>query len=176
MANTDTFYVVRGTILRHSKVAFRHGEIIRNKQRLLDNGWSSDDVDEELKRLIKTGHLAPATMETVQDVVNNQPMKAPQAIADMSTLNNQDIVDNIDDDAPYVNNPSTPLGYDPKFLAQKSERELRDIVKQAQPGVTQAQLDAMPRTQLEDILQSDRDKGRQAQATHELGGDVVPKT
>ena len=175
--STETFYVVRGTILRNSKVAFTHGNLIRNKSQMLDKGWTQDDVDSSIARLIKSGHLAPATAETVTDVINNRPMKAPQAIADMSKINDDSTIENIDDQAPYVNNPNTPLGYDKRFLDAKSDHELRQIVKQAIPGVTQQQLDAMPRTQLEDILQSDRDKGRQAQATHNtVGGDIVPKT
>ena len=63
-----------------------------------------------------------------------------------------------------------------QVLDQKSDHELRETVKQAIPGMSEEHLSNMGRSQLEDILQSDRGKGSSTQAEHTLGGDITPAT
>lgn len=180
--SNETFYVVKGTILGKAGIALANGTIVRSDSQVERAGIRK----EEIPRLIKQGFLAPATVETLADVKNAKAIKTPQLIdgtseEDMSTHIKKKVedkaLDEIDANAPFRNDPNNVLGYDEKYLAQKDDRELRETIKQAVPGFSDSQLDSMPRTQLVDILQSQRDTGPAEQVTHETpGGEITPKT
>ena len=171
----QTLYVVKGTILApHGRgIAFNPKEIIRNQEQ-----WTGRGLDAALiPGMIKSGFLVPCTMETLPDASNSRLMKAPQAIADMSKMDGKDLgeVKDPDQDAPYNNDSTAVLGYDMKFLNAKDDQQLRDIVKQAIPGVTEGQLGGMSRAQMEDILTSQKGTGTK-HVPNTPGGDVVPTT
>ena len=171
--SNEVFYVVKGTIMSRGQTLLRHNQIVRNQEQLSAVGITEPS---EIQRLIKLGTLVPSTVETVVDVQKNKVMPAPQAIGNAAAMGTEGKAERIDDDALFVNDSTTPLGYDQRYLDQKSDHELRETVKQAIPGMSEEHLSNMGRSQLEDILQSDYGKKNQAQAEHTLGGDITPKT
>lgn len=171
--SNEVFYVVKGTVLAQGKVLLTHNQVIRNQEQLHSVGITEPA---EIQRLIKLGTLVPSTVETVVDVQKNKVMTAPQAIGNAAAIGTSTKAERVDDDALFNNDSSTALGYDQRYLDQKSDHELRETVKQAIPGMSEEHLSNMGRSQLEDILQSDRGKGSSSQAEHTLGGDITPAT
>ena len=171
--SNEVFYVVRGTVLAQGRILLTNNQVIRNQDQLSAVGITDPA---EIQRLIKVGTLVPSTVETVVDVQRNKVMTAPQAVSNSAAVGTSTKAEHIDDDALFNNDSSTALGYDQRYLDQKSDHELRETVKQAIPGMSEEHLSTMGRSQLEDILQSDRGKGTSPQAEHTLGGDITPKT
>lgn len=188
----STLYVVKKMVLAPAAwramhptdlFAFVPNQVISNLSQVVDRGCASnsDEASRVMRSWIKDGVVIVADESTMQFARALRPANAPAELGvspertegKKAPYGPNDPMVRQEDLLAHHNNPNQPFGYDRKMLAEKSDDDLREMLRDAAPGVSD--IDKMPRTQLIDCLSYDHANHGDGFAAP-LGENELPKT
>lgn len=138
-------YVIK-SLLCGRKGTISPGQVLHSDQPFKDIDFDTSPAS--LKALMDNGHVVMCSKDQLINVLMNKPIKPPVKLGmDPDAIGSSG---DERDDTPYENTSTEPTGWDPKYLAQKDDNELRDIAKRTLP--TLVGVDSFERNKLIDIL------------------------